>query len=350
MNPDMLSQLEAQMPLLIRERGLSGLLELDRKGFDDLGPETRPAAVARRVQDDALALVMETLEEGYSDLPRRLSELVCELLRYVCGRVDPAVEMIVLGSVGAGEFCLSDPVELLLISPERNREITPAFMHFWSALNIHGFRSELVRPFGGLLMSKHGFEEFEVNSMEMRQRLDMVNARALGSSGLAEQFRLKAIEGTPLTPDHLAELMQRKRQVESMYVQAKHWHRHLVYGYGSLSDITWLIGLLSLRDPSLLRTVGHGTRDRLRALASSQLLNAVELEILLEGHAHLLELRTRLYLLGYPMDIIPENPDKLDRLARSYGLERGNDVLRKHEPMTEAIRRTYNETIGRLKV
>lgn len=91
-------------------------------------------------------------------------------------------------------------------------------------------------------------------------------------------------------------------------------------------------------------------KERLRTLMENQILNAVEMEALAEAHAHLTLLRVRLSLLGYSNSVMPENPDKLDRLARAYGLERGNALLRIHEPHREAVRGIYNESLDRLKV
>jgi len=79
------------------------------------------------------------------------------------------------------------------------------------------------------------------------------------------------------------------------------------------------------------------------------LINAVELEALLDSLSHLQELRVRLGLMGARDDVVPENPAKLDRLAQAYGYEDGNAFLSRHESVIGTVRRIYEEGLERLK-
>jgi hypothetical protein len=72
-------------------------------------------------------------------------------------------------------------------------------------------------------------------------------------------------------------------------------------------------------------------------------------EALLEARVHLLDLRTRLFLMGQAEDRVPENPDRLDRLAETLGFPDGNAFLAHHEQIIEAVRRLYTEALERLR-
>ena len=91
------------------------------------------------------------------------------------------------------------------------------------------------------------------------------------------------------------------------------------------------------------------TEAFIRALGRARLINAIEVEELRHALKHLLEVRMRLALLGFPHDILPENPDKLDRLAHVSGFEDGNAFLRTHEAVIERVREIYQEGMERLR-
>ncbi len=54
-------------------------------------------------------------------------------------------------------------------------------------------------------------------------------------------------------------------------------------------------------------------------------------------------------LQGIANDLLPENPDKLDRLADALGERNGHELLRRHGTITHAVRRMYDETLERLR-
>ncbi|MEZ0327900.1 MAG: hypothetical protein ACAH95_18550, partial [Fimbriimonas sp.] len=76
---------------------------------------------------------------------------------------------------------------------------------------------------------------------------------------------------------------------------------------------------------------------------------ALEVELLLHARQHLLDLRNRLYLMGQSEDLVPENPERLDRLAHTLGFEHGNAFLAHHEQIIETVRRLYIEGLERLR-
>ncbi|MCX7799987.1 MAG: hypothetical protein N2109_06540, partial [Fimbriimonadales bacterium] len=67
------------------------------------------------------------------------------------------------------------------------------------------------------------------------------------------------------------------------------------------------------------------------------------------ARAYLLELRNRLYLLGADKDVVPENPDRLARLAEAFGDEDGNAFLRRHQRVVDTVRGLFVDGLARLR-
>ena len=84
-------------------------------------------------------------------------------------------------------------------------------------------------------------------------------------------------------------------------------------------------------------------------IGRSGLLNAVEVEQLLSARTFYSHLRTWLSLIGIRDDLIPENPDKLQRLAEAMGIASGNELLAQYQQMTTTIRSLFEDTLERLK-
>ena len=80
----------------------------------------------------------------------------------------------------------------------------------------------------------------------------------------------------------------------------------------------------------------------------SGLVNALEFEQISEAFLYLSRIRNLISLLGLTTDVIPENPDKLDRLARVAGAESGYDFHRRHEETIGGVRAIYLEGLERL--
>jgi [glutamine synthetase] adenylyltransferase / [glutamine synthetase]-adenylyl-L-tyrosine phosphorylase len=113
--------------------------------------------------------------------------------------------------------------------------------------------------------------------------------------------------------------------------------RHLKLGPGGLSDVEWTVQLLQQR---------HGAGDRvLRVPSTMRAIDALQDESLLEhrdaawlrdGYRFLTRLRNLLYLLRHRnVDVMPQNSDQLELLARALGFGAGgwqelDDERRRH--------------------
>jgi glutamate-ammonia-ligase adenylyltransferase len=223
-------------------------------------------------------------------------------------------------------------------------------------LKRHGAPIELdlrLRPEGrqGLLVrTDEGLKAYELERMEMWERFALGQARLVYGRPEAQEVVMHAAYALPLTPERLKDLVSMKKRIESERVMPQHSRRHLKLGYGGLGDIEWFVHLHEMRDPTATKP-GESVRldDGIRALGRARLINAIEVEELRHALKHLLEVRMRLALLGFPHDILPENPDKLDRLAHVSGFEDGNAFLRTHEAVIERVREIYQEGMERLR-
>lgn len=203
---------------------------------------------------------------------------------------------------------------------------------------------------GMLVRTYEGFSAYELAAMDLWERFALGECRTVWGSSRAFELVVKAAYALPITPERLQELLAMKKRIETERVTVKYRTRNVKLGVGGLSDIEWFVHLHEMRYPTATEAgTLHRLDDRLRQLARARLINAVELDALSEGLRHLLTLRERLALLGLTTDIVPENPDRLDRLAWTFGFERGNEFLAKHEHITSAVRLIFLEGIERLR-
>lgn len=349
----LLKKLELQAPLLLHEYGLETLESFTGKPPDIFNFEigTSPKVIARDLRNRRDALILEGVRYGFEGFNLKLSQLFRAFLAYSFKKILPGYELYMLGNLSSGELILDDEAELFAFRPQGERGGIEKFLAFLEDIFEFGLDLEVQFPIGypdGL--TREEFQVYELEVMNDLERFKLGNASVLVGDEEGLKLLRDAAHANPLTPDLLQDLVAIKRMIESEFTLPKHWHRNLVSGYGGLADLEWLVRLYEWRYPELAGRGGKTMKERLRTLMENQILNAVEMEALAEAHAHLTLLRVRLSLLGYSNSVMPENPDKLDRLARAYGLERGNALLRIHEPHREAVRGIYNESLDRLKV
>lgn len=282
-------------------------------------------------------------------------------LSHVAHRLYVEFDIVALGSFGAEEMSFGSDLDLMFLAQDGDRhgEMESQAQQFLAVLphlHRHGGPIEAdlrLRPEGGkglLVRTYAGFSNYELESMEMWERMALIQSRGVFGHPDAENLAQKAAFAMPLTPERLEELLAMKRRIEDERVKAQHRRRHVKLGHGGLTDLEWFVGLHELRYPTATEA-GRPRRmpDRLRALARAKLIHALEFEVLLRARLELMRTRERLYLLGLTPDIVPENPDKLDRLARACGMPEGNAFLEAHERTIDDVRAIYIEGIERLK-
>ncbi len=330
--------------------------------FANLALNADPRLVADTFRNAWTTVAAQWVMDPATGLPGpRLATLADDLLQYVARRVGAEFELIALGSYGARDLSFASDSDLLMLvadpaSQMRAEGQAQAFLAFLSGLRRYGvqFGVDLrLRPDGGkglLVRTYEGFAAYELEAMEMWERFALSAARLVIGSHESLTRVLKAAYAQPLTPERLKTLLAMKRRIESERVSPQHLRRDVKLGTGSLSDLEWLVHLLEMRYPTATKPAPESSfPDRIKALGRARLITAVEVDELLDAREHLLAVRFRLALLGIPNDTIPENPDKLDRLAYSSGEADGNAFLRKHEHVTDRVRATYTESLERLR-
>ncbi len=305
-----------------------------------------------------------TLSGGFSP-GLALSTLTDALIVHCAKRLMVRFDIVGLGSYGGYEMGADSDADLVLLvgKPEWQSEAESQAQQFLALLGqIKRVGASIgvdlrLRPDGGkgfLVRSLEALGAYELSGMEMWERFALGQARLIHGSSQAIEMILKAAYAQPLTPERLQELLAMKKRVETERVRPQHVRREVKLGYGGLNDLEWLVHLQEMRYPTAtladkaeLRCISMP--DRIRNLGRSGMLNAVEVEQMTQAHAHLSEVRLRLGLLGLEKDILPENPDKLDRLAQTMSYSTGNEFLARHEQAIEAVRETYLQSLKRLK-
>jgi glutamate-ammonia-ligase adenylyltransferase len=343
---------------------LSGEIEevfdlVDR--LTNLPPATTASQIAETYNTAfTIATTQEILHEG-GDLGQVLGNLADALIQLVCKRIEAPFDVIALGSLGVGDSSPASDADIVLLigDPLKQREAerkAQELLKSFSELHRLGVPIQLdmrLRPDGGhglLVRTFDGFRRYDSGSMEMWERFALGHARLIFGSEDALALVLETAYRMPLTPERLKELVRMKKRIETERVQPQHLRRNVKLGYGGLSDIEWLVHLHEMRFPMSMEAGTCADMDvRIRTLGRAHLMNAVEVEALQEAHRYLVSLRQRLYLLGQTDDLVPENPNRLDRLGQSLEFADGNAFLAHHERIIDSVRRLYTEGLERLR-
>jgi glutamate-ammonia-ligase adenylyltransferase len=329
--------------------------------IDALPMDTTPKALAEVYSAAWTHLCAQWVLTGNGELWRQISRLVEALIRHCARRLYAEFDILGLGSLGLEDMTLDSDADVLLLTSSGGSHLDAEthaqfLLGLISQLKRLGAPIELdlrLRPEGGkglLVRSYEGFSQYELEAMEMWERFALGQSRLVLGSEDGLRLVLKAAYAQPLTPERLKELLAMKRRIETERVQPQHMRREIKLGFGGLADIEWFVHLHEMRYPTATKAGENlHMEDRIRALGRARLLNALEVDQLLTARDHLLVLRIRLGLQGLKKDLLPENPDKLDRLAASSGFEDGNAFLAHHEQAIDTVRAIYREGLERLK-
>ena len=290
-----------------------------------------------------------------------LAKLADTLLEHCAKRLAIQFDIIALGSYGTEDLGPGSDADMLLLVEDRTMQSAAEgqaqkLLALLSQLKRIGVPIEFdlrLRPEGskGLLVRTFdGLRAYDLDGMEMWERFALGHARQVYGNPASLAVVLHCAHGLPLTPERLTELTKMKRRIETERVSPQHVRRQIKLGIGGLSDIEWLVHLHEMRYPTATKA-GETTlmEARIQNLVNARLINAVEGNVLSDAHAFLVSLRIRIFLIGIEEDLLPENPDKLDRLAASCGFTEGNLLLARYQTITEAVRQLYLEALERLK-
>ncbi|MCO5297676.1 MAG: hypothetical protein M9921_12540 [Fimbriimonadaceae bacterium] len=352
-----------QQSTALTERILSGEIEeLEDVAarIAQLPPDTPLDQVADALVSAKATLATRWLLGSDEQLGVELCRLWDAALRHCHARLYATFDLVALGSYALTDSSFGSDLDMVFLveDPRLQNEAELQAQQFIAMLArlrrlgaVPGVDLRL-RPEGrqGLLVRTYeGLRAYELERMEMWERFALGFSRPVHAASRAAAELLRAAYAMPLSPPRMKELVAMKKRIESERVMPQHVHRHVKLGHGGLSDIEWFVHLYEMRYPTAT-AAGEATTmlDRLRALSRAHLINAVEFSELVEGRAHLLDVRNRLALLDYAGDLVPENPDKLDRLAHGMGFETGNAFLAFHGQVTGTVRTIYEEGLERL--
>lgn len=316
-------------------------------------PNASATKLAEWYVEASMQVALEWTIEPAFRLERVLGQIVEDLLRHICGRLCTSFDLVALGSLGSGQSGLGDPTELRPFVRDRARFQEQEVAMF---LELLGEVRKAAGDFGKTLpetippaLDYEEFRKYELESMSTIERFRLGCARLIWGDREASELVTKAAYAMPLTPERLRDLVAR-RKAEVDGISTPYRYRDVVAGVGSLADIEWLVHLHEMRYPTATHA-GTTTwlEARIQGLGNARLINSVERDELLEARRHLQEVRHRLRLLGLTPDIVPENPDKLARLAGSFGYADGNDFLAYHQRVTGTVRSLYVESLERLR-
>jgi len=287
-------------------------------------------------------------ESGTDLLPgEAITQIIDDLVRLGTARLSLSLHCVALGELAIGAMGGSQPLRVLCFGNSSTVVEETAMLKSWlDGLRRHGFEIE-IEP---TAWTWEGFVKYELEHMPMRERYALVSARAVaGNADVAVQVR-KVGFAIPLTPERLRELVNMRHRQETEEMRPSHRWRHVTLGFGSLSDVLWIVHVHELRYPTATQAGSSlDIPERIRTLSRAQLINTVERDELLEAWAHLQAVRYRLQWLGLTPEVLPENPAKLARLALAFGYDDGNAFLAYHQRVVELVRSLVDESRERLR-
>jgi glutamate-ammonia-ligase adenylyltransferase len=332
--------------LALSEQLLSGEIE-EPEGFG-----VRLAAVERAGTTAELARAMARAWRGAAlawalgggwPLGTELARVADATARTLLRLAEAPLDVIALGSWASGELSPGSDLDALLLAGAAGGRAEAGAERVLAHVAVArrgGAPLDLdlrLRPDGRkgpLVRSDGAFLAYASGAMESWERFALTQARLV--TGRPEALALVHRAAFGGAAD-LAELRRMKRRIETERVPAQHLRRHVKLGWGGLDDIRWLVGVRLIR--AAPPAPPEASLDaRLAFLGSARELNAAEIAVVRDAHSFLVALRDWLWLLGMPDDVLPENPHKLDHLARVMGLEEGNALLARHREHAEGVR------------
>jgi glutamate-ammonia-ligase adenylyltransferase len=291
-------------------------------------------------------------------------------LRQRRGSPDAEFAILALGKLGGRELNHSSDIDLLFLYTDEGQLSSTFTYHEWfnllaekiiesfSAADSVGslFRIDLrLRPegtAGPLARSLESMENYYAGFGETWERVALVKARGIaGDRELAYEFlRQHQPFIFPKSPsrDLLDEIAAIKRRIERDVVGHEKLQRNVKLGAGGIREIEFVVQALQLL---------HGARHAF--LQESSTLRALpiiaELELLQPGEARGLEaayrfLRTvehRLQIEGEQQThTIPDEPDALERLARSLQFGSSEEFVRHLNEQMSAVRSIFHRVIS----
>jgi len=317
----------------------------------EVPPASRTVNRANYLRNCSLALAYEVLNRGLGfetedSLEETLTEFADAVILSTAKECGLDAQIYGLGSLGNRLMAPNSDADLLfLAAPAHREEAERAASGFLRTLREASLLSVdlRLRPDGGkglLVRTPAALRYYSDTDMDPWERFALGHARPLNEC--ADVALVYEVAYAGLSDSDVASLADMKRRIETERVEFQHGSRNVKLGPGGLLDIEWLVHLCEMRYVTAM-DVGPGKRfsDRILSLSRAGLMNALETDALLQAHRWLLDLRVAIWLQGSDGDVLPENPDRLDRIAEFMGDNNGNATLAKHAETVSMVRRLY---------
>lgn len=308
------------------------------------------ALISGEIEEDAPLQFTRTLAQWVLHDGFPLEEALTEIGdAAVINALEPGIDVVALGSFGLRETTPGSDLDLLFLAEGGQAEAERAAQATLARIDRAAregapFRADLrLRPEGrkGLLVRTYeGLLTYAARDMEPWERFALGHARLIAGSPKALDTVRIAARDKPFTDDDLADLTKMKRRIETERVRPLHVHRDVKLGRGGLNDIEWLVRLIEMAHPAD-RSPSSRIPDRLDALVAAGRLGKSERDGIVAARRWLLDVRHRLWLMDIQGDLLPENPDRLSRLALALGLDDANALLQRHAYVTDRVRLLY---------
>ncbi|MBA3725867.1 MAG: hypothetical protein H0W86_05305 [Armatimonadetes bacterium] len=268
------------------------------------------------------------------------------------------IDIVALGRLGSSELLLPSDwdVTLLVKEPARQavaerigqdwlrtaRRISMASGYF--PLDVR------LRPEGsaGLVVrSIPGFNNYAESSMETWERFAFTWARSLRGWPETAAATVDAVSASEWGWEQESEMLQMRSRIHNERARSWELRRDIKLGEGFLLDLEWLCSILRLRHPEAQIRLST-TASMLRQLGRLSLLSQCEADELADAALLFARLRNIMYLLEFDSDsVLPENPEKLDRMAASLKLDGANDVLDAVYDKRDKVMSVYGDLVLR---
>lgn len=266
------------------------------------------------------------------------------------------IDVVALGRLGSCELLLGSDWDVMLLCSdtkehERSQKIGQEWLRAARRIAIASGNFPLdvrLRPEGGsglVVRSIPGFETYAASSMETWERLAHTRARSLRGLAQTTYAINQTVSGREWAWEDEQEVLRVRRRVQTERLRSWEATRDLKLGPGHMLDIEWMAAILRLRHPSSITNVTT-THDTLRHFGEVGALSRDDAEELCQATLCFARLRNVMHLMDFDStSVLPENPEKLARIANWMSLESSNDILATVGVHRDAVSRIFSEVI-----
>ena len=317
------------------------------------------------------------LEETTAELSQIAELCMAEVFRHWntelrARRGAPEAELAILGlgKLGGRELNHSSDIDVIFLYSDEGQLSANFTYHQWfnllaakivetfSTVSANGplFRIDVrLRPEGAagpLTRSLESMENYYAGFGETWERLALIKARSIaGSPELAYEFLRQHqpfIYPHSPTPDLLDEIATIKARIERDVVGHENIGRNVKLGSGGIREIEFVVQALQLLHGARHAFLHESsTLKALLALAELELLPRDETRTLGSAYRFLRQVEHRLQIEAEQQThTLPENPEALERLARSLAFPSGDLFLAALRETMEGVRKIFDRVIS----